>query len=61
MKLIYKIFIYSLQITNRFPNNQLEARTHNILPRICLGMNSEKYDQTTGTEPPTLIKFYITY
>ena len=40
-------------MTKRFPKSQLEAKQQIILPLICLGINSEKYDQTIGTLPPT--------
>lgn len=42
-------------MTIKFPKNQLEAIQHIILPRISFGINSEKYDQTIGTLPPTLV------
>lgn len=42
-------------MTIKFPKNQLEAKQQIILPRIAFGINSEKYDHTIGTLPPTLI------
>lgn len=42
-------------MTNKFPKNQLDAKQHIILPRISFGINSEKYDHTIGTLPPTLL------
>jgi hypothetical protein len=46
-----------LQITNKLPTNQKDANAQISRPRMCLGMNSEKYDHTIGTLPPTLLNF----
>ena len=41
-------------MTSKFPTIHDEAKAQINLPRMNFGINSAKYDQTIGTEPPTL-------